>query len=79
MKISQLMSHLNKMKAQHGDIPVYLEYEGNSADTVYVSSKAHEEYELDEKEKPSIKKMKEDGFDDDEIKDMIKKYIIIDC
>lgn len=79
MKISQLMTQLNKMKARHCDIPVYLEYEGNDPDSIYVSSQAHEEYGLGEDEKPSIKQMKDDGFTDDDIKDMVKKYVIIDC
>lgn len=78
MKISQLMTRLNKLKALHGDVNVFNEYEDNDVSSVYISSQAMEEYDLDENEKPSIRQMKDDGYTDEDIKDMVKKYVIID-
>lgn len=77
MKISQLMVKLNKIKSKHGDLTVNIEYADNEVSCVFISSEAQEEYGLSEDEKPSIKEMKEDGFEDDDIKNMIKKYVII--
>lgn len=78
MRISQLINHLNKIKVRHGDIEVYYEIIKRDIERVFVSSHIMEEYEIGEGDKIPIKTMKKDGYTEEDIHYMNKKYVIIE-